>query len=371
MVEDGKARQASGRWSRQRQLAVSGALVLLLLASLLLALCLGTLYIDPLTAVRGLWASLVAPERGDAEADPVLQVILTDIRLPRALGALVVGAALAMAGATFQALFRNPMADPFVLGVSAGASLGAATAVYLAALLPTAFGGTLGGLARLASGWGISALAFVGALSASAVVVLFSRRSGRIDVLRLLICGLAINAFLSALVSLLTYLSREHLPAIVFWIMGSLQRVDSARLIWAAPYLSVGLGVLAVHVRQLNILLMGDERATSLGIDVEKTKLILITAACLLTATAVSMSGIIGFVGLIVPHMMRLLVGPNHRVLLPLVGLGGGILLLLADVLARTVLAPTELPIGIVTSLLGGPFFLYLLQRRRPGQRIM
>lgn len=283
-------------------------------------------------------------------ADPAHTIVL-DIRLPRVLLACLVGASLALAGAVMQALFQNPMADPYIVGVSGGAALGAVAAMMLNVQL------------QLAGFTAVPILAFLGALATTILVYILAQRGGRIHTATLLLTGIAIGSLVSAVTSFLM-LSRDELqPGVIFWLMGSLSGKSWLHVYALLPQLILGLVVAVVLARPLNVLVLGDEAALNLGLDVQRTKRWLLALSALLAASAVAVSGIIGFVGLIVPHVCRIIVGPDHRVLLPISALAGAFLLVLADIPARMALAPTELPIGIITSLLGCPFFLYLLHR--------
>jgi len=288
-----------------------------------------------------------------AFAGEIEAIIIQDIRLPRVLLAALVGAALAQSGAVMQGFFQNPMADPYIIGVSAGAALGATLAVYLS--LDFWFLGISG----------IGICAFVGALLVTGLVYAISMRGGRLPVTMVLLTGVALGSLASAVTSFLMISSERDLHQIMFWLMGSLssRRWEHVQMIW--PQVVIGIVLLQFFARDLNLILQGEENAQHLGVDVERVKRLLLVGAALLAAAAVAVSGIIGFVGLIVPHVMRMLVGPDHRRLFPASVLGGAILLVGADLLARTLIAPAEIPIGIITSLLGGPFFLYLLSRRR------
>jgi len=332
------------------------ALALMLLGCLVLAAALsvgtGASGLSPGAALRGLLAGPPSPsEPVDAAA---AQAIVWSIRAPRLLLALLVGAGLAVSGVVLQAFFQNPMAAEYVVGVSAGAALGA-TVGFVMWSATTVFG--------LASR---TIFAFVGALGTTALVYVLSRRGGRVPVSTLLLTGMAINALASALCSLLLLVAKSSdVSLVVFWLMGSV--ADRG---WLAIWILVGpvvLGLIAVYLlsRELNVLLMGEEAAHHLGVDVERTKRILLVLSSVLAATCVAVTGMIGFVGLIVPHVMRLLTGPDHRALLPAAAAGGAALLVVADILARSVAAPVEIPIGIVTSILGCPFFLFLLHRSR------
>ena len=341
-----RVRQEQARRGR-RLLALTGLLCL----AALFAVGAGSV---PLSAVEvasvvgaRLWPSLNWPEWPATH-----EAIVWNIRMPRVALAILVGASLAMAGAAFQGMFRNPMADPFVIGVSSGAAFGAALALYLGQRI----------------GWpgfgGVPAFAFAGALLAVTVVHRLAKSDGRIPVMTLLLAGIAVAAVLSGLVSFLIFLTDDTVGGVVFWLMGSLNGASWPRVGVLALYFVAGAGVLAGAGRALNALLLGEEPAAALGIDVEAVKRRILIGGTLLTAAAVSVSGIIGFVGLIVPHMIRLVAGPDHRFLLPASVVGGGLFLLAADTLARTIIAPADLPVGILTSLAGGPFFLYLLRRR-------
>ncbi|MEE8413732.1 MAG: iron chelate uptake ABC transporter family permease subunit [Dehalococcoidales bacterium] len=281
------------------------------------------------------------------------ETIILDIRLPRVILAGLVGAALAIAGATYQGLFRNPLADPYLIGVAQGAALGA----VIGFLLPFNWQGMGFGLIPL--------LAFSGALFSVAVVYLLARVGGALPVTTLILAGVALGALWGSVVSYLIITSGEVMHGIIFWLMGSFSLSDWSEVKVVLPYVVVGTGVILLYSRSLNVMQLDEEQAQQLGINVERVKLILLTAATLITAAAVSFVGIIGFVGIIIPHIVRLLWGPDHRSLLPLSVLTGAIFLVIADLIARTILAPMEIPVGIITAVCGVPFFLYLLRRKR------
>ena len=315
---------------------------------MLLSLCVGPADI-PLRSVFALFL-------GGEHVDSSLSVILLDIRMPRVVLAVLVGAALAQSGAVMQGLFQNPMADPYIVGVSSGAGLGATVAM---------------GLGLNFWFYGLSAiglLAFIGALGVTTVVYGISLREGRMPVTVVLLSGIALGALSSSITSYLMVAVRNDLfdtQRILFWLMGSLssRRWEHVQMAW--PQIVVGVICMQWLARDLNALTQGEEYALYLGLDVERSKRLLLIGASLVAAAAVSVSGIIGFVGLVVPHVMRMWVGPDHRFLLPASMLGGAVLLVNADLLARVLIEPAELPIGIITSLLGCPFFLHLLSRRR------
>jgi len=277
------------------------------------------------------------------------------VRLARIVLALVVGGALALAGAVYQGVLLNPLADPFTLGVSTGAAFGASLAIIAG----------VGGIHLL----GISSLpvaAFAGALTALYLVYLLGRMDGRIHVTTLVLAGIIVSTFLSACISLLKSLNEDSVSTIVFWIMGSLSGRSWTHVILVIPYVVLGCGVILWYTRELDLLSLGDVQAQHLGVDVQRLRFCLLLASSLVTAAAVSVSGVIGFVGLVVPHLVRLAIGPGHRRLLPAVLLLGGLLVLIADTIARSLLASgEELPVGVVTAILGGPFFCYLLLHRK------
>ncbi len=279
--------------------------------------------------------------------------VIINIRLPRILLAAIVGASLAVAGATMQGLFRNPMASPSVLGISSGAAFGAALAIVL-------------GVSWTSGALAIPAMAFVFAFITLFLVYAVSRsRSGYVPVETLLLAGIAIGSLFSALVSGMLYFAGEQLSGIVFWMMGGLNNAKWDQVLISIAPMVLGSAVIMALSRDLNAMMVGEEQAGNLGINVNQVRLVLLLAASLVTAMAVSVSGVIGFVGLIIPHVVRILVGPDHRILLPASVVSGALFLIWTDTLARTVIAPAELPVGIITSLLGAPFFIYLLMSRK------
>ena len=324
-----------------------GLLVLLLLCLLgasVLSLVTGPVSI-PVTAVMDALS-------GESTEGPTLTIV-RDIRLPRLVLALLVGAALAVAGTAMQGFFQNPMADPYIVGVSSGAALGATIGMVFHIDIWVA------GLSA------IPVLAFAGALGATFLVYALSLRGGRVPVGLLLLTGVAVGALTAAATSLLMILGDEDTRLILFWLLGSLSSRRWEHVQMIMPYVGIGVALIWVYARDLNLLLLGEETAKHTGVEVERVKLIVLSASALLAAAAVSVSGIIGFVGLLVPHLMRLIVGPDHRRLIPASALMGALLLVLADTLARSLIAPSEIPIGIITSALGCPFFLFLVARRR------
>ncbi|MCV6625687.1 MAG: iron ABC transporter permease [Cellvibrionaceae bacterium] len=323
-------------------------LALCLPLALWMALAAGSQWASP----QALWFSLSAQD-GSIDA-----LIINSIRLPRAVFAVLVGAILATAGAVMQGLFRNPLADPSLIGVNGGASLGASLALVVG--LGLIGQSPLGDFMLVALG------AFAGAIMTTILVYRLSAAEQGHSVAMMLLAGIAVTAFAAAVTNLLEYLaSNEHLRRISIWEMGSLEGVKAWQLILLA-LLGVGFFALTLaRAQALNALLLGESEARHLGVDVQGLKRSMIMAVALVTALVVALAGIIGFVGLIVPHVVRLLIGPNHRYLLPASALAGALLLLLADTLARTIVAPAELPVGVVTALAGAPFFISLLRQRR------
>jgi len=292
----------------------------------------------PLVDLHGSWSSTT-------------DMIVTSIRLPRILLAGMAGAALGVAGATYQGLFRNPLADPYLIGVAQGAALGAA----LGFLVPwTILGGYL-----------IPILAFLGALVSVSVVYLIARVGKTLPVTTLILAGVAIGSFLISLTSYITIISADKMPGILSWMMGKFSLASWEQVGLITPYLVIGLLIIFVFARPLNVMQLDEEQAEQLGINVERAKLILIAASTLITAAAVCFVGTIGFVGIIIPHAVRLVWGPDHRTLLPLSALSGAILLILADTASRTLISPSEIPVGVITAFLGAPFFLFLLRRKK------
>ena len=276
-------------------------------------------------------------------------IIVWQLRLPRVILAALVGALLASVGACFQGLFRNPMADPYVLGISNGAGAGATVAIVLG----------LGGMARGAA-W-VSFLAFGGAMVTTLAVYAIANVRGRLPIINLLLAGIAVGFFASALVTILMVLNKESTERIIKWLMGSVSAADWEQVALVAPVTIAGWFVLYLFARDLNACQAGEETALSLGVKVESVKKLLLGVCALLIAVCVSVSGIIGFVGLVVPHAARILVGPDQRGLLPFSAVGGALFLIVCDTLARSLIPPMELPVGAVTSLFGAPYFCLLL----------
>ena len=316
---------------------------LVLFAALLLSLAIGSVFLSP----RELWDTLVG------QGSEISTSILWKIRLPRTILIALTGAALGGSGATYQGLFRNPLADPFLIGVASGAALGAVIAMSVR--WPYSF-------------WGLLAVpmaAFFAALLTVFIVYNLARVGQTVPTTNLILAGVAFSSFATALTSFLMIRSTNEVRRALGYLLGGASQAGWTAILAITPYLVIGLGILLVSGHALNLLQFGDDQAQQLGLNVTRTKRILLTASSLATAAAVAFSGIIGFIGLIVPHVMRLWFGPDYRRLLPLSILGGAAALLVADVVARIVLAPQEIPVGIVTSLVGAPFFLWVLRRSK------
>lgn len=289
-----------------------------------------------------------------APADSMLWQIWLNIRLPRVLLAMLVGAALALSGAVMQGLFRNPLADPGLLGISSGAALAVALALVLPLALPAILALYLPMLA-----------AFIGSMAITLIIFALTR-SGQAGLSRLLLVGIAINALCGAAVGVLSWVSNDQqLRQLSLWGMGSLGQAQWSTLLASASLIIPAALLIQWLAARLNLLQLGEEEAHYLGVDVQRTQRHLLILSALLVAAAVAVSGIIGFIGLVVPHLMRICLGADHRWMLPGSVLAGAILLLVADTLARTLVAPAEMPVGLLTSLLGGPWFLWLILRRQ------
>jgi len=334
-----------------RRLSLGGATTIgagLLVVAMVLGVMIGPTTVDVGTALDVLWSHLT----GKHATDPIADQIIWQIRFPRVLLAALIGAALATTGTVLQALVRNPLADPFILGISSGASVGA-TAVLL-----------LGVLSSLGV-WALSAGSVAGALVAMVAVYVVAVEGGQLSPTRLILCGVALSAAFSALTSFLIFRGNpQATQAVVFWLMGSFARASWEQL-WI-PVLSMALALvyLMSHARALNALAVGSETATALGVDVDRLRRSLYVVTALVGGVAVAFSGVIGFVGLVIPHIVRLAIGNDHRLTLPVGLLWGGAFMVCGDLLARVVVAPQEMPMGVITAFIGVPIFLLLIRRR-------
>lgn len=281
------------------------------------------------------------------------EVIMLNIRLPRVILSAVIGMGLSVVGAAFQGMFKNPMADPYVIGVSSGAALGASIAI------------TIGGVFLAGPFPSVQLMAFLGAILTVVCVYEIAKVGTKIPAVTLLLAGVAISAMASAMISILMIFNRDQADSIIFWTMGSVAAARWGQILYLLPVVGMGTLIILFYARDLNLMMAGDDTAHNLGVDIEKTKKVLLVVSSLMIAFIVSSSGIIGFVGLIVPHGIRLLLGPDHRVLIPFSAIGGAVFMIVSDTLARTVLAPMEIPVGAVTALFGAPYFIYLLRRTK------
>ncbi|MEA2529633.1 MAG: heme transport system permease protein [Thermomicrobiales bacterium] len=329
------------------------SLGVLLLVAIVLSVGIGAVKLQPQQTV-----AIIAHHLGvelDVAYTTQQDAIVWAIRLPRVVTAMLVGSALAVSGAALQGMFRNPLADPGLIGVSSGAALGAVTSVAL--------GISVLGLATM------PVAAFLGGMTTAITVYLISRHNGRTEIVTLVLTGIALNTIAGAGTGLLTYVaSDQQVRAIVFWSLGSLGGATWKGVLATLPFVGVGLIFVPRWGQALNLFVLGEREAHHLGVDTERVRLELIVLTALMTGAAVAVAGVVGFVGLIVPHLIRLVAGPDHRIVLPASALFGASLLLLADLLARTIVAPAELPLGVLTALAGGPFLLVLMLRTRQAQ---
>ncbi|GIO51944.1 FecCD family ABC transporter permease [Paenibacillus cineris] len=283
--------------------------------------------------------------------------IIVKVRLPRILLGMLVGAALAVAGSGFQGVLRNPLADPFTLGVSSGSAVGASFLIFFG-LQYSFFGG-----------WTLPAVAFVTGMLTLWMVIALARESGKIPTNSLILSGVVMQSFLGAVVSFLSAMSNRTINEIIYWTMGSLSLRGWSYTAILLPYFLVGFAVVWSRTRALNLLSLGERQAAHMGMNVDRVKLGVLLVSTLLTAAAVSVAGIIGFVGLVIPHVIRLITGPDYRLIVPLSAIGGAVFMVWADTIARSLLAPTEIPLGVVTAFVGAPFFAYLLYRNKKQRK--
>lgn len=327
--------------------------ILFLLTAMLLGIGIGTVSVPAFTIIQIVGAEIFRFSPIEI-IDPMHSNIVMNIRLPRVLLAGLVGASLAIAGAAFQGLLRNPLADPYTLGVSSGASVGAVLALFFQITLPFA------GLYTL------PLLSITASIITIILVLLFAQKIDRsMRVETIILTGIIFSSFLGALISLMIALTGEELRQIIGWLLGSVSMRGWEYIKIILPFFILGSCLLIMNTKELNALSFGEERAQHLGVNVHRRKLLILISGSILTGSAVAVSGTIGFVGLVVPHFVRLLWGPDHRHLLPLSMMIGGGFLILADLVSRTIISPSELPIGVITALIGAPMFAVILIRRR------
>lgn len=323
-----------------RRAALLFLLIVFSILSIAFGIFLGAERLDPGTV----WGAIVG-----SQTDSSIATIVCDVRMPRVLLAFLVGAILSCSGGVFQGLLRNPLADPFVIGVSSGSALGAAIAIILKIPLP-------------------EAVALIFGLATVILVFRIAEVRGRLPVMNVLLAGFAVGSMASALLSLFLYVHSRDVAQVIFWLMGSFAGARWNLVLFLLPVFVVACGIMIFHSRGLNILSLGEEAARTLGVPAEGVKKTLVVVSSIATAATVCCCGVVGFVGLIVPHALRLIVGPDHRLLLPASLLAGGALLTVADTVSRTIVSPTEIPVGVITSLIGIPFFIVILRSTGGGR---
>ena len=340
---------------REATISQIALLAAILISAIVISTGMGYIRLPAMDVIKILMARLSGQTALIEGMDRIFPVVVFDVRLPRILSAAVVGAGLAICGVVFQGILLNPLADPYTLGVSAGAAFGASLAI----LLNIGFMGNAS----------VPLFAFIGALGTLLFVMYLSASSGGVSSTNLILSGIIVAAILSAGISFLKYIADEQVAVIIFWLMGSFGSKTWADVGLVFLFVSCGFLIFMFFSRDLNLMSLGDRTASSLGVDTQRVTLTLLVTASLIAAICVSISGIIGFVGLLVPHMMRLLTGPDNRRLIPVSLLAGAILLLVADTITRAAL-PSEIPIGVLTALIGGPFFCYIFRRQQKAKKI-
>ncbi|QGT99448.1 Vitamin B12 ABC transporter, permease component BtuC [Candidatus Syntrophocurvum alkaliphilum] len=349
----------SNQWINRLLLGL-GLLVPAFILTMIISSTLGSANIDVITVLRMLIYKI--PYLGElliiADWSDTTETIVYEIRVPRILLGGIVGGALGLAGASFQGLLRNPLADPYTVGVSSGAAVGAVFAFMIG-----------GGVTYLQFGL-VPFFAFIGAMTAITIVYQLAKIGGRVAVETLILAGVVVGSFLTALLSFMLTRAYNNLEQVVFWLMGSLALRSWDYIIFISPFIFFGMILLWLLSRELNVMALGEDTAHHLGVSVEKAKILVLFLASLITALAVSIAGTIGFVGLVVPHIVRMILGPDHRVLIPISALVGGLFLIWADTIARIIITPSELPVGVITALIGAPFFGYLLRVRKKSMSI-
>jgi len=338
----------------QKAIVTNSILFIVLVFCIILATGAGYLKISPLDVVQILWAKAFSSDLS-ININTVYPFVVWDVRLPRICTAVLVGGGLAVSGCVFQAILLNPLADPYTLGISSGAAFGAAIALIIGI-----FGIT-------APFWlSVPLFAFIGAVATLFGVFSLASADSKLSSNTLILSGVIVSAILSAGIGFIKYLADDEVSVIIFWLMGSLVGKSWSDVLLVSILLFPASFIIMFFAKDMNIMSLGSKTSDALGIDTEKVRKILLISSSLITAACVSVSGIIGFIGLIIPHLLRIIVGPDNRVLLPACFIGGGILLLFADTITRALL-PTEIPIGVLTSLIGGPFFCYIFRKKQLG----
>jgi iron complex transport system permease protein len=351
--------QKTSRFRNRLQRAATLHFVLLaifLIAAIVVSSGMGYIRLPPATVVKIIFAKLSGHSNLLEGVDSIFPVVVLEVRLPRILTAAAVGAGLAISGVVFQGILLNPLADPYTLGVSAGAAFGASLAILL----------NIG----LMGSYSVPLFAFIGAAVTLLFVVYLSSSGGGISSNNLILSGIIVAAILSAGISFLKYIADEQVAVIIFWLMGSFGSKTWTDVGLTFLFILIGFLAFMFFARDMNLLSLGNRTASSLGVDTRKVTILLLITASLVAAICVSVSGIIGFVGLLVPHMMRLITGPDNRRLIPMSLLAGAILLLIADTITRAIL-PSEIPIGVLTALIGGPFFCYIFRKQQKNRKMM
>jgi len=330
----------------------TSGLSIILIFSMIMAISIGSVSLSIDSVIRIILQRLLNIDLHAGLANG-LEVIIWNIRLPRILLAILVGAMLSISGVAFQGVLRNPLADPYILGVSSGGALGAATTMLFIHQL------------TLLGAYTTPFFAFIGSILTLGIVILLANSDKLQKNETLILAGVVVQALTGAILSFLMVIADEKLQSIVFWMMGSLANRDWNDFFILLPYFFIGTIYILIQFRELNVMALGEQAAVHLGVDVQKKKKMILVAGALLASSAVSVVGIIGFVGLVVPHIMRLVVGANHRILIPVSTLAGAIFLLWSDTLARTIIPSREIPIGVITAFIGAPFFAYLLIKKQ------
>lgn len=331
-----------------KHIYISGGMFLCFLFIFVLSVIIGSTKISLLDIMKVIGHHIVGIPH---HVDPMSDAILWSLRFPRVVLAMVVGACLALAGVLYQGILRNPLADPYILGVSSGSATGAIVAII------TGIGAGIWGV------WSVSIFAFLGAFLATISVLFLAGRELRATTL--ILAGVVIHAFFGAIITVLLSISVEQIPRIQFWLMGSFTLREWTHVGIMIPVVLVGMAVAWFYQRELNLFAVNSRTAVHVGVSVKKTRLLLLILASFLTAIVVSISGIIGFVGIVIPHLIRMMVGANHRYLIPYSIIAGASFMMVSDLLARTILEPRELPVGVITAFFGAPFFAYFLHKQR------